>query len=360
MALASVSAVSAAPRTVHSNVTQIGFPKGAQLGLDTYFVYNCQSTALIDKWATTQVYAFKYLGANSIGLSFPLYTDNLTSNDVYAKLQCNSSGPNSPYQTPPASVLADVVNIAHAAGLTVLLRPLLDQENLYAQNPKWWRGILQPTDPSLWIENYLATLRPYLLMAQQLHVEHVAIETELSSLAKERFWTPAVSLIRSIYKGDLVFNYSWQYTYGKKVAPAGTTLGIDAYPKTEAGPNDTPRQIRAQWNDLLRQNKEYAVPQLSKTTIDEIGITAQEGAYLQPEAVLPWSGHPFDEWVQGKWFEAACGFAKQHELQGIYYWGAWLTTFAGALPHVQDVKSPSYIQPAGARAIRKCFTTSGW
>lgn len=351
MAVTSVPASSATPKSP--------FPQGTQLGMDTYFVYNCQSQTLIDKWATTQVDAFKYLGANAIGIGFPLYTTTITSNDVFAKLQCNPNGSTSPYQTPPPSVIADVIRIAHAAGLQVLLRPLLDQQNLYTQDPKWWRGVLEPTDPSLWIENYLSTLRPYLLMAQQMHVEHVAIETELASLLKQSFWGPAVALVRAIYKGDVVFNYPWQYTYGRKVIPAGTSLGLDTYPKTKAGPNSTSKQILAQWNHLLRLNKQYSVPKLSKAVIDEIGITAQFGAYLQPEAVLPDAGHAFNEWIQAKWFEAACQFARQHQLQGIYYWGAWLTTFAGAIPKVPYEKNPSYIQPGGARAIKKCFTTTG-
>lgn len=333
--------------------------EAAQLGMDTYFVYNCQSVALIDQWAKTQVDAFKALGANAIGIGFPLYTANLKSNDVFTKLQCNPDGPKSPYQTPPPAVVAGVVEIAHAAGLQVLLRPMLDQENLYAQNPKWWRGELDPTDPTLWIQNYLSTLRPYLVMAQQTHVEHFAIETELASLLAKSFWNPAIAFTRAIYKGDLVFNYPWVYT-GKYVARADTTTSLDTYPTTKAGPNSSVKQLLAQWNLLLLTNKKYEVPNplLSEATIDEIGISAQWGAYHFPaQGVLPLRTHPFNQWIQMKWFAAACSFAKQHEMQGIYYWGAWLTTSGGQLPTTPDTASPLYIQPGGAMAIKRCFSS---
>jgi hypothetical protein len=332
-----------------------------QFGIDTYFVYNCQSQTLIDKWATTQVDDFKALGANSIGIGFPLYTDTLTSNDVYAKLQCNNSGNTSPYQTPPPLVLASVIQIAHNAGLKVLLRPLLDQQNLYAQNSNWWRGVLAPTNPQEWINNYLTTLRPYLLVAQDTKTQYFAIETELDSLGDAQFWPAALALSHSIYKGSIVFNYSWGDPEGKKVAHPGTSMGIDTYPKTTALPNATVEQLLAQWNYLLRTAYEFRVPNLQKVAINEIGISAQDGMYTQPQrAGAPLSQYPYNQAIQANWFEAACAFSEQHKLQGIYYWGPWLTSYAGALPKQPLTELPTDIQPAGAIAIKKCFRSRAW
>jgi hypothetical protein len=332
-----------------------------QFGIDTYFVYNCQSQALIDQWATTEVADDKALGANSFGIGFPLYTDSINSNDVYAKLQCNSSGSTSPYQTPPPLVLASVIQIAQQAGLKVLLRPLLDQQNLYAQDPNYWRGILAPTNPQEWINNYLATLRPYLMVAQDTHARYFAIETELDSLATAPFWPSAIALSHSIYKGSLVFNYSFGDPESKKVGHPGTSMGIDTYPKTTALPNATIDQLLAQWNYLLKFVYEFHVPGLSKVVINEVGISAQDGMYTQPQrAGAPLSQFPFNQAIQANWFEAACAFAEQHKLQGIYYWGPWLTSYAGALPKEPLTQAPSDIQPAGSTAIRKCFASRAW
>lgn len=332
-----------------------------QFGIDTYFVYNCQSQANIDKWATTEVDAFKALGANTIGIGFPLYTDTLTSNDVYTKLQCNPTGPSSPYQSPPPLVLASIIQIAHSAGLKVLVRPLLDQLNLYAQNPDWWRGILAPTDPSEWIDNYLTTLRPYLIVAQDTHVQYFAVETELDSLTHEAFWPSAIALVHSLYKGSLIFNYSFGDPEGTKIAHRGTSMGIDTYPKTTALPNASVEQLLAQWNYLLNDVNQFHVPNLAKVAINEVGISAQDGMYTQPERTgASLNQYPFNQAIQVHWFETACAFAEQHKMEGIYFWGPWLTTYAGALPTKPDTQMTSYIQPEGATAIKKCFASRAW
>ena len=146
--------------------------------------------------------------------------------------------------------IRDRVKAAHKAGLSVLIRPLIDQENLFSQSPGAWRGELDPTNVSAWFTSYLSTLRPYLLMAQSDKVEHFAIQTELDSLADLPNWTSAISLSRAIYTGNLVFDYSWD-TPTVKVARPGTTLAIDTYPKVVAPITDTPAKLLAQWLSLI-------------------------------------------------------------------------------------------------------------
>ncbi len=327
-----------------------------QLGMDTYFVYNCQSASLIEQWATTQFTAFRALGANSVGIGFPLYTNTINSNVVYGKLDCSSS-PTTPYQTPPPWILGDVVHVAHKLGLKVLLRPLIDQENLYFQNSKWWRGALEPTNVATWFQNYLGTLRPYLLMARSDHVEHFAIETELDSLTHESGWAAAIKLTKAIYKGDLVWNYGWDASV-KKVVQPGTSLGIDAYPKTSAPVNASIADLLLQWNHLLHRQVSYLIPDLSKVTFDEVGILAQDGAYTQPElGSMPVAQYPFDPAIQARWFTVACKFAKQHQTQGIYFWGSWLTTHGGALLSSPDPALPEFVQPATQQAVEACYTS---
>ena len=151
-----------------------------------------------DQWATNQVDSFRSLGANSIGITFPFYTDSISSNNFYAKSVC---GAGATYETPPPSFIAQIVDIAHAAGLTVLLRPYLDQTNLVATDLLDWRGVLRPTDPRLWFSNYLAALAPYLAMAQAHGVEHFAISTELESMAPNRYWSRTIAAVASSVLG---------------------------------------------------------------------------------------------------------------------------------------------------------------
>ena len=325
-----------------------------QYGINSYVTYGCELPSQFEQWATTEIKQYKALGANSIALAFPLYTDSLTSNNIYAKLVC---GAGSQYQTPPPAIISDIITIAHKQGLAVLLRPLLDEEALFAENPTYWRGLIAPTNVSLWFQNYLTTLRPYLQLAQKDHVEHFVLETELDSLANLPNWTSAIALSRALYKGDLSFNYSWDTPDVKTWRP-GTSPAVDAYPKiTSNAISQTVPQLLNAWDHLLATRSYYVLPDISKVTIDEIGIEAQVGAYTQPyKGSLPLATNPFNQTVQVRWFSAACAFMKQHKMKGIYFWGPWMGTNGGSMLKQPDPARPSDIQPATQQAIKHCFS----
>lgn len=330
-------------------VSRTAPPPGVQRGIDTYFTYHCQAIGQIKRWATTEVDQFKALGANSIGLGFPLFTVSMTSNDVFAWTTCKGST----IRTPPAWVLGVVVQIAHAAGLKVFLRPLIDQSNLHD-----FRGRLRPTNISLWFAKYFRNLRPYLQVAQRDKVEYFAIQTELDSLADLSNWASLIAQCRLLYSaGDLEVSYSW-HTGVKKLIRPSTIFGFDAYPKLPfESVAATPTQLLKGWDHLLLHSPSYGIPQVSAATISEIGIAAQDGAYGWPASggvLLP--GHPFNQQIQANWFTTACAFMNEHKLRGIYFWGPWLARDDGSLPTVPDTRRMSNIQPLGQLAIKRCFT----
>jgi len=322
-----------------------------QYGINTYFTYNCQGYSTIESWARTEFAQVKALRANTIAIAFPLYTDSITSNSIYAKLVCG----NAKYQTPPADLMGAVVDIAHADGLQVFLRPLLDQATLYAQGPNYWRGVLAPTNLNAWFTNYLVTLRPYLLMAQAHHVEHLSISTELNSLSHAPNWSSAITIVHRLYQGDLAFDWSW-FTTVVKIPHTATSTAIDTYPGIVAStPTSTNGQLLAGWNRLATYPA-YKVPNWSQTTIDEVGISAQNGMFAEPWMTgLPLSKYPFNQSIQSKWFTVACAFMKARHMKGIYYWGPWLGNYGGSLLKSPKPSDPSDIQPLAQSAIKACF-----
>lgn len=324
-----------------------------QYGINTYVTYNCQGLKTYLGWANTEVDQFKALGANSIALAFPLYMPSITSNDVYSRLRCGD--PN--YQTPPVDLLARIVGIAHDAGLQVLLRPLIDQEAFFRESKNDWRGIIAPTHLDLWFRNYWTALRPYLVMAQASHVEHLAVATELDSIADVSNWTGLIERSRAIYKGDIVFDYSWNSPEAKSWK-AGTSRAVDTYPNLlDASLSQTPAQLLGGWDQLLRTSADYAIPSLHNVTIDEIDIAAQVGAYQDSSSsAFPLDTHPFNQSVQVRWYTAACAFMKQHQMRGIYYWGVWMGGHRGSLLTSPSSSHPSNIQPASRSSIRRCFS----
>ncbi len=286
-----------------------------QLGISTFVPYNCESAAVWSLWASRQFRAFKKLGANSVALAFPMYMDSLTSDSFYAKDVCGSS-----YQTPPTSELTPLIDIAHADGLQVFLRPLLYETNFEAEGA--WRGVIDPTDPSVWFANYWDAMKPYLVMAQADHVEHFAIATELQSMAPLSGWKSIIAQARRIYTGDLVFTTTWLPKENAGVHWPGTSVGFDLYWGLQGLPDTaTANQIVAGWDNALATDNPF--PLISVATISEIGILPQDGAYSQPyQWTLPLKTNPFNQSIQATWFTAACSFFKSHDMGGIYYLGS--------------------------------------
>jgi hypothetical protein len=323
-----------------------------QLGFDSFVTYHCQDVAAYEHDATTQVDEERALDANSIALAFPIYMSSLTSDVVAARLQCDDTH----FESPPVGLLSKLVVIAHRAGLGVLLRPLVAISSPGHGTTKAWRGIIAPKDLGVWFEHYWTALRPYLALAESDHVEHVAIASELDSIAGASQWAALIAKAKAIYTGNLVFDYSWNAPEPKSWK-ANTSSAVDAYPNlTDGAADQTSAQLLAQWNGLLATNADYAIPDLTTVAIDEVGILAQVGAYLDSSAsALPMKAHPFNQSVQVRWFTTACAFAKQHHLHGLYFWGPWMARDGGSLPTTPSPGRPSDIQPAAQAAIRQCF-----
>jgi hypothetical protein len=328
-------------------------PPKYQYGINTYFTYGCVSNSTVEAWAKTTVAQYKALRANAIAIAFPIYSDSITSNVVYARYVCGDGH----YMSPPADAVAILVDVAHGAGLQVLLRPLLDESRFANPFVGLWRGVIAPTNLNQWFTSYLTTLRPYLQMAQQHHVERFAISTELNSISQAPNWTSAIHLVRVIFHGDLSFDYSFGSAVPKTLHP-GTSAAIDTYPSlTGTTRKSTTAKLAAKWSALTLKPY-YALP-TTPSTIQEVGIAAQDGAYAKPSTfALPLTKYPFDQNIQANWFTAACTFMKSHHMRGIYFWGKYLGWDQGSLLKQPEPQRTSDFQPAAQQAIKRCFRTS--
>jgi hypothetical protein len=325
-----------------------------QYGINSLVTYRCQPTGTYLSWATTQIDRYGQLGANAIALAFPFYTTSLTSNSVFSALDCRTGQ----FQTPPPQLLAEIVSIAHQHGMQVLLRPLIDVA-VAVRTPYTWSGLLAPTNLQEWMSSYEAVLDPYLVMAQRSQIEHVAVDSELNSLANRPAFGAVIANAKKFYTGDLVVNYTWSSHFGKRPW-SGTSAGVDTYPKVHyLAPYQPAGSLLGQWDWILAHKHVYALPNISRETIDEIGIAAQVGAPAAPSIgrLLPMSTHPFNQTVQSRWFTAACRFMKEHRMRGIYFWGQEMGALHGHLLTSPSPAHTSFLQPATQQAIKACFTS---
>ena len=322
-----------------------------QLGIDVYVTGSCEPAAAWQANATNEMQGIRSLGANSVEIVFPFYALGATTNSVYTADLCGE--PEAipvPLQSPSPARLAVLVHAAQAAGLHVLLRPLLDQSNLWIFGN--WRGNIAPTNGAAWITSYESVLKPYLEMAQANKVTRFAISSELTSMSTSSQWASAIAAAKKLYSGQLVFDSIWAEPL-KGAVHAGTAVAEDAYPHvSHTTPTSSVAQLLAGWNTYLK-GESFAIA-AADDTFEEVGIPALDGSYADPN-VDPPPGETFNQAIQANWFTAACEFVKEHKIGGLYFWGPWLYYNSGKLMTKPDPAQASELQPAAQAAIRKCF-----
>jgi hypothetical protein len=285
--------------------------------------------------ATTMAY-IKGLGANIVSIGFPFFQATPTSNAV-----------NAGFGTPTPARLALLVAAAKAKGLQVEIRPLLDEVSL----KPGWRGTIAPTSPSAWFASYQAFLAPYLTMAQANKITAVQISNELQSLDPSPLWRGLLTAAKAIYKGEFQFT-SNQWPIGM-VAPSGSTFGIDLYKSYNLPPTATVAQLQAAMAGAM---KVYKTPTTyARTTLAEVGIMAQDGAYTYPANVKlfgPPAPQVLNPMIQVNWFKAACGLARADKMRGIFFWDLRLPGDPTAQP---NLPYPARFSTAAIAEIKACF-----
>jgi len=280
------------------------------------------------------------LGANSVGISFPIYTDGAWPTRVYTTANV----------TPTAESLAEVVREAKARGLRVMLRPIIDEENItgYASA---WRGSIEPKNVTAWFASYLETLLPFLAAGQAAGADTFVVGTELDSLVdRTAQWQTLLTAAAGVFKGRLSYADNWGEWATGRPGVAGAVPGLDAYPQLRLSDSATVAQITNAWVSWL-QNRPA---ELTSTVVQEIGIAATPGAYAHP-ARWAEEGQTVVPSIQANWFAGSCAAVKSLHMAGIYFWSldAWAETAKAA-----SYNAGSFIG-RGDAAIQACFA-SGW
>ena len=277
----------------------------ARLGVQVYW----HTAGDVDEVRARADRVFDYivgLGANSVGITFPFYTDGPKPTHVY-----------STPETPGVDTVGIVIDEAQSRGLDVMLRPVLDEGNMLS-TPEAWRGNIAPSNPAAWMSSYSTFLASYLALAQSKHIGEFVIGTELTSMttAPGNLWDPVMRAARDAYSGEISYGDNWDsWRAGTTASPAPVT-GLDAYPALQLPDSATVAQLTDAWRGYL-SNRPLVVRQ--QTVIQEIGIAAQSGAYKKPY-VWGDSKTPVNVLIQRNWFTAACQSAKSEGLRGIYFW----------------------------------------
>lgn len=285
------------------------------------------------------------LGANSVAIDFFFYTDGEHPSRVYGV----------PGSTPSPATIAMVVANAREHGLRVLVRPLLNDDNIKTIRGDW-RGSIKPRSIGSWFESYYRFLRPYLAAAQESRTTAFGIDTELDSLAPDRHdWAGLEAAAAKLFKGQLAYavNYGlWQEDRPDQPVP---DAALDAYPLLGLTDSATAAELTTAWVSWLRRHRPEQV--LKRTVLQEVGIAAVAGAYAGPALTAPSRAAP-DVPVQRKWFAAACTAAKETTMAGIYFFDVNSSDNPSDRAAAARYAPGSFIDRSDG-VIKACFA-SGW
>jgi Glycoside Hydrolase Family 113 len=311
----------------------------AQLGVQVYWHEVTDDEAVKGNADRLFDYAIG-LGANSIGISFPIYTDGVQPTRVYTRDRV----------TPTPDSLQVVIGEAKARGLRVMLRPLIDEENI-KDGAGAWRGTIKPRNITAWFASYQATMMPFLTAAEAAHADMFVLGSELDSLVGQAArWHALQAAAAAVFNGRLAYADNWTQWVTGRPGVSGVDPGLDAYPQLHLPDSATVAQIAAAWIAWFQRRP----PELTRTVVQEVGIAATPGAYKEPAA---WGkpGQTLAPRIQANWFAGACGAVKSLHMSGIYFWNldAWADPTKAA-----TYTTGSFIG-RGDSAIKTCFA-AGW
>lgn len=325
-------------------VSQPWRPGLRQLGIQVYWTANTHDSATVIRAKAQRIINYAIgLNANSIGVSFPFYTYGITSSTVYA-----SRG-----STPSPADIGIFLSEAAKSRMRVTLRPILNENSLFAQNPLAWRGSIEPAELGAWFWSYRELLTPYAEAAQSGHAATFVIGTELNSLQGDPNWSGLVAAIRAVYHGQLYYDENFDDFAAHDTELPLPAFGVDAYPRFDLPDDTSVDELARAWEGWLGT---HALAVRRKVILYEVGIAAVAGSYPDPGAWLTTTHAPIDLAVQTRWFEAACRAVAAESIGGVYWWEVSFDADP-AHPSLYQSDRLTFLGRPAQDVIRSCFAS---
>ncbi|CAN5536080.1 hypothetical protein BH09CHL1_BH09CHL1_10220 [soil metagenome] len=350
------------PGSVRAEETS--FARGVNV---VYYGSDAHDPEAIDELLDT----LKGMNVDSILLTYPIYLDGWqgsTIRDVYEPDEVNPNG-----DTPTEDELAAFVKPAIAAGFSVMLRPLIDEQVISRTGPSGsWRGTYQPEDQDAFFADLGAILDRTASFAGELGVSWIVIGSELNALEKSQYnynWEAIINSMR-IRIGDsgVGLTYAQNWDTGMYLGfPSWLNLldavSIDAYfPANGTDSSSSADDVAvalSQWTSNLQALQDQAPGK--PLFITEAGVASQDS---DPNVLTqPWSwpneSLPVDRGVQALYAEGACKYFRGvadpdgGELVSGLFW--WQTSVGHAEDAAED-RTFDFVGKPAADQIAACYS----
>ncbi|GAA0308462.1 hypothetical protein GGQ92_001139 [Gracilibacillus halotolerans] len=249
------------------------------------------------------------LGINSIALNFPFFQTDWQASEVSTDQ----------VDTPTMKELRKLIEMAHDSGLSVMIRPIMDEQAFLSTNR--WRGQIEPKNPDQWFDSYEALILSYAKLAESTNTKSLNIGTELSSLQNkyQNRWKALIESIRDVYSGELIYSFNYDTVSGIPSIEFVHLLdhvGIDAYFPLNVPDNASTEMLEEEWRKQLSNLQESLWDK--SIIVTEVGILPITGAYRTPY-VWSFPNGTYDTQAQINYYEATFNMWKP-KVDGIYWW----------------------------------------
>jgi len=249
------------------------------------------------------------LGVGHIALMAVYYQEDASSKNIFADAK----------KTVSDESVGHAINIIHALGMKVMLKPhvdLLDEEA---------RSNIIPSEE--WFASYKAFIMHYAELSAKYNVELFCIGTELSNTTTAKWkekWSDIISSIRKVYKGPITYAANWDEYETVSFWSDVDYIGMDAYfPLTDK--NNPPKEelIKAWEKHAATLEGWLKASNLTKPIIfTEIGYDTLEGSNKQPWRILP----TLAKYIESQEEQANCleslltVLSNKSWFKGLYWW----------------------------------------
>lgn len=192
------------------------------------------------------------------------------------------------------SIWQNKINLAHAAGFKVFVKPHIWLGN--PSNGKWRSDIFPSNDENweLWKTSYREFILRHAQIAQQTKVELFCIGTELTRLSVEKniFWKNLIREVRTIYSGEITYAANWHDEFEKITFwDELDYIGIQAYFPLVKNKTPSVRQISKGWKKHLPAIKSIHKKFDKKILFTELGYKSTTDSAIEPWSWVDYSSN---------------------------------------------------------------------
>lgn len=192
---------------------------------------------------------------------------NITSTHIYR----------APGWTATDEQLAKVVSKVHELGMKVMLKPMIDPEDVYSH----WRGEFPGSQE--WFDNYKSFIRSYAEFAQDNHVDLFCVGCEFRATEQdESNWRQIIQEVRDQYSGPLTYAATQDSFQRIKWWDALDYVGIDAYVQLTTDKDPNLDALREAWTRIANGMEAWVLSVNKPVVFTEIGYRSGDGNNIEP------------------------------------------------------------------------------